>query len=604
MSPRALFGALILWGTVSVAPSFAAVNVTFQDGVSPPGYAGTQDVYLDDGSDFCWDPATPCTATEARGTGNIWDEGTLMRWDLTALAPGTPIQSAELVLSISNPTSQSFPVYECLRPWVGGEATWNEYRLGQPWSVVGAQGAGSDRGATAVATITGLSSWRTFSLSATLVQQWVNTPATNHGLVVQNYAATDAIRWDSVHILAQSLRPILRLVHGNGKGTVLELQQGRNGYAGMTDATLGIGPDPKTWNFATRALQLDGHPYDSTGLLRFDLSSLPPWATVISASLELFAENGSAHEYGVYEALQPWTETGATWMSYDGTNPWSLPGATGPADRGARLATIAGGTAHGAAFSVPLEPAGVQRVQDWIRGVAVNHGFLLQNHDAMDGLDIAAHHDSTAAQRPALSISWVEGQLQVVGPVSGAPAQPLGPFTVSRAQTDGPAIAAGAPSLTVEVTAAEAQGELSPSPSGPWASSVQLTIGAGTSESEGFFYRQPVEGITALTADGGAAWQALPFSVVVSAEPDAGIDADAGLEPDAGMEADAGSAFDGGPAPEVDGGEAASDAGAEPPALTALNVGCGCQPGAGGPGPVGALLLGMVGLMSARRRRG
>ena len=137
----------------------------------------------------------------------------LMKWDLTAIAPGIDVTRAALTVNITNPTADSYELYPLLAPWSESEATWEQAMLGAPWSLVGA-GGDADRSAESMGTLTaGANGPVTVELNETgrqWVAKWINDPSTNHGFVIQNYAwAEDGIDFLSSETADPTLRPRL-----------------------------------------------------------------------------------------------------------------------------------------------------------------------------------------------------------------------------------------------------------------------------------------------------------------------------------------------------------------------------------------------------------
>lgn len=206
-----------------------------------------------------------------------------------------------------------------------------------------------------------------------------------------------------------------------------------------TDTVIADGRDPRTRNYNLGALNCDGSPRATT-LIQFDLSAIPPWATVISASMRFDpVGDGTTSSYPVYESLRDWTEDGATWLEYAAGSPWFAAGGNSTSDHGAtQLATLTGV----GQVNVPLDPAGVAVVQDWISGA--------RRRDL----------DEVIANRPQFFVTYREGRLQFRdGPQVAGLGGVAGPFTVERVRDTGGSISAGAPELLVVLGATS--GELS-----------------------------------------------------------------------------------------------------------------------------------------------
>jgi uncharacterized repeat protein (TIGR01451 family) len=110
-------------------------------------------------------------------------------------------------------------------------------------------------------------------------------------------------------------------------------------------------------------------------LVRFNLSGVPAGATVLSAIFEMyyFSSKVSVTEsLNVHRALRSWTETGATWRTYDGANNWSSQG--GDYDP----AVIASASLTGT-VNVWMQWNVTALVQGWVSGTIPNQGMLLES---------------------------------------------------------------------------------------------------------------------------------------------------------------------------------------------------------------------------------
>jgi parallel beta-helix repeat protein len=206
--------------TVNEVPD-VPVTISFQDGVFPnTAYAGTRDTRLRS--------ASP-NETYGSGTSLYADSSplyaTLLKWDLSAIPPGSTVQSVSLTVNITDKSVDVFEIYELKRNWVENEASWNIAAAANAWQIAGAQGA-NDRGSTILGTLTASSNGATTinfnAAGLAVVQNWINQPATNHGIIIQDYtSAPDSIGFLSSETATSSSRPKL---------TVTYLSSGSSGF--------------------------------------------------------------------------------------------------------------------------------------------------------------------------------------------------------------------------------------------------------------------------------------------------------------------------------------------------------------------------------------
>jgi hypothetical protein len=159
-------------------------TLILQDGVSPPGYAGTADAFME--SIFPEKQGGQVDPDVLRVKAGRYH--TLLRFDLSPLPPGAEVLSAVLSLysyDADNSTSMVVEAYQVLRPWVDVEARWNGPRTGETWDVPGCAGAGTDRAATpcAAQTLAVHGRWYDFDV-ASVVSLWASGAADNYGLVL------------------------------------------------------------------------------------------------------------------------------------------------------------------------------------------------------------------------------------------------------------------------------------------------------------------------------------------------------------------------------------------------------------------------------------
>jgi hypothetical protein len=192
----------------------------------------------------------------------------------------------------------------------------------------------------------------------------------------------------------------------------LTLTEGVNAYGGVTDASISnlyysSSNDPTGAVYKTNdTLYTYTLDYTTKALIRFDLSSVPATARVLSAKLDVTLESWSGPQTLDGSFLSPrwdygsasfgWTDTGAG-------SPWSVPG-------------IGAGDVHGPGFQFSgIDSSGYQRksvaldtgtVQGWVSDSATNQGVVLTNQDAGQMLRIYSSEAAIAAKRPTLSLTY------------------------------------------------------------------------------------------------------------------------------------------------------------------------------------------------------
>jgi hypothetical protein len=227
-------------GTHSTPVSVSVVNVLmFQDGVFPtPAYTGTRDTWLQQTAPDTNNGADDALSLDVRGTDTNPNtaEWPLVRWDVSAVPPGSTVQDATITLVVNNTSPGTFDLYASLRPWVENQATWNAFATGQPWQTPGGTGA-SDRGATLVGTFNPAANGATtITLNAAgrdLIESWINSPAENYGLMFSNGTVFNGAEFRSREFATVGSRPKLTLSYSTGDMTppVITARQARTTVA-------------------------------------------------------------------------------------------------------------------------------------------------------------------------------------------------------------------------------------------------------------------------------------------------------------------------------------------------------------------------------------
>lgn len=189
-------------------PTSGPTELAFQDGLFPSlAYAGTRDTYIN-----------------ARSTGTNYgtadtllidgspDLATLLKWDVSAIPTGSVVTSAAIELYVTNTSSGAYEVYALQRAWDELSATWQQYAAGLNWSSAGANST-ADHGSAVLGTASPSS---TGALRITLnaagiaaVQAWVNDPAANHGILLQDYTISSGADFNSSETANAAQRPKL-----------------------------------------------------------------------------------------------------------------------------------------------------------------------------------------------------------------------------------------------------------------------------------------------------------------------------------------------------------------------------------------------------------
>jgi PKD repeat protein len=193
-------------------------SLSFQKGVWPgASYQGVIDTYLSENAtttNFGTTIDLQADGDDPVGSGR--DLSISLRWDLNDVPLGAVVQSASIDLNVTNPSPNSYPLYQLLTDWFETEATWDQAQTGQPWSVVGAQGA-SDRGSTVLGNLSANSTGtHTIDLNAdglNTIQSWLNGTASNYGFIIASSSNSDGVDLSSSNTATAALRPKLDLIY-------------------------------------------------------------------------------------------------------------------------------------------------------------------------------------------------------------------------------------------------------------------------------------------------------------------------------------------------------------------------------------------------------
>jgi hypothetical protein len=137
----------------------------------------------------------------------------LLKFDLSTIPTGTQVASANLYLNCATYSiAATLKVHKILLSWVEAEETYQKRYTGVNWTSNGL-GSGTDYTASEMGTIgVSASGIKTIPLDITTVQDWINTPANNCGMLLKNETeATNYNLWSTSTDATASLRPKLVL---------------------------------------------------------------------------------------------------------------------------------------------------------------------------------------------------------------------------------------------------------------------------------------------------------------------------------------------------------------------------------------------------------
>jgi len=194
---------------VTATTAETALTATLQNGAS--SYVGTRDTYLNQSSassNYGNKTTLYVDGDDPAGTGR--DLSALLYFDLSNIPTNALVTGATLTLYVTDATPSGYPIYALNRDWVETQVNWTRAASGTNWATAGALGA-ADRGSTELASVAASSTgFNSVSLNASgvaQVQNWVTTPANNHGFIIASSSLTDKFAFYSSEIWYTSWRP-------------------------------------------------------------------------------------------------------------------------------------------------------------------------------------------------------------------------------------------------------------------------------------------------------------------------------------------------------------------------------------------------------------
>jgi hypothetical protein len=142
------------------------------------------------------------------------DEAGLFKWNVSTISVGSTVTSASIEFNVSGSSRDSYEVYALQRAWDELSATWQRYATGNNWTGAGANGA-ADAQSTVLgqlaATSSGTYRINLNSAGVAAVQQWINDPSKNYGIIIKDYAVSKAVEIRTSETSTASQRPKLTI---------------------------------------------------------------------------------------------------------------------------------------------------------------------------------------------------------------------------------------------------------------------------------------------------------------------------------------------------------------------------------------------------------
>ena len=180
------------------------------------------------------------------------------------------------------------------------------------------------------------------------------------------------------------------------------IQRGTLGAVQDSDVGFGNGPN---WTMGSYPFSWTGpSPYDHWSAFQFDMSVVPPDATVVLATFSVYASwNMDSSTVRAHRIKNAWSEPLVTWNNFGGNAAWdsSVLGSFDPNGVGFRSVDV------------------TALAQAWHSGAVGNHGILLEE-DPVKLHNYCQSEVSTVSRRPSLFVCWANVPPPACEPVGGA----------------------------------------------------------------------------------------------------------------------------------------------------------------------------------------
>jgi len=309
--------------------------------------------------------SVPYVAVRNSGPGNDWEVNSLIRYDLSEIPSGTNIVSADLNLyyytwDSNNPSGREYTMYRITSDWNEDTTTWNtrpDYHSEM----------------TSSAYVPGITqTWMTWDVTDD-AQDFINGVKENYGWQIM-----DEQYWGWVNIPCAKLRSkeygnyIPYLTIENEIGEIFTFNPTDDTYVCMYDPFTPKGDVP----YVALKNRYDGNGWETTSLIKFDISDIPISTPIISAKINLYyytwiSNNPSGREYTMYRITSDWEEETVTWN----TRPSYEQEVTSSA-------YVPGTTETWMTWDVTSD------VQKFVNGEEVNYGWQIMDEQKWGGVNI------------------------------------------------------------------------------------------------------------------------------------------------------------------------------------------------------------------------
>lgn len=386
----------------------------------------------------------------------------LLRFDLSEIPRDAVITSAQMYLYFGERSAVdtiNAALYAVNRHWVENEATWGQATVGQNWSAGGANGVPGDRrGEPAATTLLTDLGWASWDITA-LVQEWVSGTLSNEGILIRGELGVHPyVRYSAYarEYVDAGKRPYLRVSYfiptptptptpiytptptATPVPTIVVFQRGLDGYQGARDTSPDAwnpnqmhGMEDALWLRADNALRV---------LVAFDLSSIPPYATILQATLSIwptYRYPSQSMVIAAHRVRTAWEEAQATWNLARAGVPWQTRG--GDYDPTPIAVQTASAINTWVSFDV------TSLVADWVRNPADNFGVMLlgPGQGSLYYRFASSEYTVSPAARPKLQIVYQvpEAVLTATPTATGTPtrtATATPTMTITATQTPTP----------------------------------------------------------------------------------------------------------------------------------------------------------------------